>query len=63
MFIISVAVTSTQIHAQESVVFSGKPSVMFSNQFGTGGTVNLDSNQAEQYKCVIKKIDDKYYWS
>jgi hypothetical protein len=50
-------------YAEETIVFKGMPKVKISE----GGTnripETLSKDKAEQFKCIITKTADKYYWT
>jgi hypothetical protein len=53
----------TPLFAEESIVFTGLPTVKISE----GGTSRVPEavtkDKAVRFKCTITKIDDKYYWT
>lgn len=56
---------ATPLFAEESIVFTGLPTVKISE----GGTSRVSETMTKdkavrfKYRCVITKVDDKYYWT
>jgi hypothetical protein len=52
------------LFAKELVIFTGIPEIKIS-EGGVSRVVdeNLTKDKAIEFKCIITKIDDKYYWT
>jgi hypothetical protein len=51
------------LFAKEMVIFSGIPEIKISEGGVSRADENLTKDKAIKSKCIITKIDDKYYWT
>lgn len=54
---------TSPLYAQETIVFTGLPTIKISEGGISRVSDTLSKNKSLEYKCTITKIDDKYYWA
>ncbi|MCP4339452.1 MAG: hypothetical protein GY799_11330 [Desulfobulbaceae bacterium] len=50
-------------YAEETIVFTGIPKIKISENGVSRIPETLSKDMAIQFKCIIRKSDDKYYWT
>jgi hypothetical protein len=58
-----ILIVSNTSFAGEEIVFSGVPSIKISEGGIERTQETLSQPKALDFKCVISKVDDKYYWT
>jgi len=51
------------LFAKEMIIFTGVPEIKISEGGVNSVPENLAKDKAIKFKCIITKIDDKYYWT
>lgn len=51
------------LYGKESIIFTGIPELKISEGGISRVPEKLNKEKAIQFKCIITKIDDKYYWT
>jgi len=63
LLITTVLFLSNLCYAQEEIIFTGIPEIRISESGISRTPEDLSENEATEYKCIITKIDNKYYWT
>ena len=56
-------IVTVPLYAKEMIIFTGIPEMKISEGGVTRTPENLNKEKAINFKCIITKIDDKYYWT
>jgi hypothetical protein len=56
-------IVAVPIFAAESIIFTGIPKIKISEGGVSRIPENVPKDKANQFKCTITQLDDKYYWT